>query len=262
MRASFRKLKQVVACLGFVVLLGITLPLIALGNPQVAGYPDNPRRMDTFPYYSYAPYLFTHPTQSRNEFNPIYSEDEWGARYIDWYTLENIDMRTLDFRVQLQTNEDIFNWMEPVYLTATITSSDLNIFPELRWRVQGLGTIADEGIVMVEHGVGRSTARQILPNPYISHLVFYLYFPSGQVHVSSHPIEIGNRPITPRLITEAEEKDDEGLDKEGESAPLPQTFDPITATSVGSFLLLSSIAVFAFTSKSKTRTKKKSIKES
>jgi len=242
MRTSIRRLTQAIACLGFVVLLGVASPLLVSGNPQIMGHPDNPNEMDAFPYYSRAPHLFVHPAPSSNEFTPTYSEDEWGSQHVDWDALENIDMRTLDFQVQLQANEDIFNWMEPVYLTTTIIGSDLNVFPELRWRVQGLGTIADEGTITVAQGVGRSTARQILPNPYITHLAFYLYFPSGQVHVSSHPIEIGNRPITPR----EEGKEDD--------VPLPKTYDPITAGLVGSFLLVTSGAVFAVTKKPKRKT--------
>lgn len=242
-------LKMFITCLGLILLLGVISPLLVLGNPQVAGFPDNPNEMDAFPYYSYPPHLFVHPSPSRNEFTPTYSEDEWGVRYVDWYALENIDMRTLDFRVQLQANEDIYNWMEPVYLTATITGADLNIFPELRWRVQGLGTIQDDGTISVAHGVGRSTARQVLPNPYITHLAFYLYFPSGQVHVSSHPIEIGNRPPSQRLTTQTSD------DGKKDEVPLPQTFDPISMSLVGSFLFVSSGFVFIIT----TGSKKKSI---
>jgi len=131
-------------------------------------------------------------------------------------------------------------------LTATISGSDLNIFPELSWRVQGLGTIADEGKITIAHGVGRSTARQILPNPYITHLAFYLYFPSGQVHTSSHPIEIGNRPLTPAVATV-------GGKEEKEYIRLPQTFDPVTASLVGVFLLVTSGIVFAVTARTKRK---------
>jgi len=205
--------------------------------------------MDTFPYHSRAPHLFTHPVEGRNDFNTTYSEDEWGSRYIDWTALENMDMRVLDFRVQLQTNEDTFNWMEPVYLTATITGSDLNAFSELRWRVQGLGTIADEGAITVVHGVGRSTARQILPNPYITHLTFYLYFPSGQVHVSSHPIEIGNRPWAPRGEAEIAIED-----RGEEDAPLPRTHDPMTASLIIVFMIVASGLIFAVTARTKKKT--------
>jgi len=258
-----KRVMKGLVCLTFILLVGVASPLLVSGYPDVTGYPDNPNEMDTFPYYSRAPHLFAHPNEEgRNAFSPAYSYDEWGTRYIDWYALENIDMRTLDFRVQLQANEDIFNWMEPVYLTATITGSDLNVFPELKWRVQGLGTIADTGSITVEHGVGRSTARQILPNPYITHLVFYLYFPSGQLHVSSHPIEIGDRPLTPRAISaviepepEGKESDEEG--KKEETIPLPQTSDLITATLVGSILLVGSTVIFVTTK----RLPKKSIKE-
>jgi len=256
MRTSLKRIVYVTVCLGLIVLIGVASPLLVLGYSQVAGYPYNPNEMDTFPYYSRAPHLFTQPTSSGNEFTATYSEDEWGSRYVDWYALENIDMRTLDFRVQLQANEDIFNWMEPVYLTATITGEDLNIFPELRWRVQGLGTIPDEGTIAVAHGVGRSTARQILPNPYITHLVFYLYFPSGQVHTSSHPIEIENRPLTLRVITEVSEEGKEDGGKT-ENILLPQTFDPVTLTLIGSFLLVGSGVVFVVT----IEVKKKSVKE-
>lgn len=260
MRTPMKRAASVLSGIGLVLLAGVASPLLVLGHSNVTGYPDNPNEMDTFPYYSRAPHLFTHPyEEGENAFSPTYSYDEGGTRYIDWYALENIDMRTLDFRVQLQANEDIFNWMEPVYLTATITGSDLNIFPELKWRVQGLGTIADAGSITVAHGVGRSTARQILPNPYITHLVFYLYFPSGQLHVSSHPIEIGNRPLAPRAISAVIESEGKESDEEGkrETVSLPQTSDFITATLVSSIFLVGSGAVFLVTK----RLPEKSIKE-
>jgi len=245
--------KRLFACLSIVVLLGVISPLWVFGYPQVPGYPNNPNEMDAFPYYSRALHLFTHPDEDRGEFVPVYSEDEWGTRYIDWTALENIDMRTLDFRVQLQTNEDIFNWMEPVYLTATITGSDLDDFPELKWRVQGLDTIADEGMIVVSSGVGRSTARQILPNPYITHLVFYLYFPSGQVHTSSHPIEIGNRPLTPREVTGIASLEGK-IDESGkENVLLPSTFDPITSSLIGVLALISSCIIFVTTARFKVK---------
>ena len=254
MRTSLRFV--IVSCC--LLVMSFFFPLCVESGSNIKGFPDNPNQMDTFPFYVRPPHLFVHPPNNRNVFVPTFSYDEFGERYIDWEALENIDMRTLSFRVKLSTNYMIYHWMEPVYLTATITGEDLNIFRYLNWKVYGLGTIPDTGTVSIVYGVGVSTARQILPNPYITHLVFYLYFPSGQVHVSSHIVEIGNRPIRPRVLPVHRGIDNYWFDTvEGNKyyIELAKTSDVMSVSFISVTLLVSSSFIFFATLSAKNKNK-------